>query len=178
MSTYPLTLTPLTGTLFDEFVWRNDAILSVTRLTLSTVARKSKISWYHIQILQQLGILAQCKRELVDLFHTKDAVVALGQATPDQLRDFAEKMATSQEKTVEMLKKLRSLDKGFWRPVYNVKLSKIEDLSREVDCHIRIFANTESNLVLLTKKDQEHFIAALINPPEPTEEVRRAFSRK
>jgi len=44
-------------------------------------------------------------------------------------------------------------------------------------CSVRNQAIQEKEIMLLSKKDQEVFVEALLNPPEPSEKLRLAAQR-
>jgi hypothetical protein len=161
---------------FSEFEWRNSAVLASANKTIVTIARQSKVAISHYQLVCSLRSLASTERELLNLLHSKEIILALEQAVPEQISSLSEKLLDSQVKTDEVISSIRALRLGFWEKVYRPYLLKLDGCTNELIHHARAFSNvTESALIMLSKGDQEHLLAALENPPEPNEALRRAF---
>jgi hypothetical protein len=150
--------------------------------TIARVAKQSRIAqgtrravlW--AQILLGVRSMSGIMRDLLDIYHAPDAILALEAATPEQLSRIVETMRhvhSKVEETIVMVHPTRH-----WRRLYRPYLRKLKEYNDELDSHVRAFCASDSALILLTKRDQDHLAESLLNPPEPNAALRRAFGRK
>ena len=172
------TINPEGALIFSELEWRNYVLLANASKALITLRKKSHLAFRHYQALGILKSIVSGMAEVGTLLHSREAVSALERATADQLLAMAEKMRDIHTKNTEIVAQIRTLDLGFWGPVYHPYVLKLESCSSEMDSHIRAFTQSESANILLTKRDQDHLLGTLLNPPEPNEALRRAFGLK
>jgi hypothetical protein len=178
----------MTGTAtFDEITlneieWRSHAVMADAAQTIVRVVKQSRIAQrthreiLYGQVLFGLRNMSGLMRDLLDIYHAPDAIIAIEAATPDQLSHIVEMMRDVHDKidkTMGMVHPTR-----YWRSLYRPHLAKLKAYNDELESHTRAFCANDSALILLTKGDQDQLVEALFNPPEPNAALRRAFGRK
>jgi hypothetical protein len=163
---------------FTEIEWRSSAVVASANRAIVTIAKGSKLAFTHYRVLCSLKTLSSSERNLLDLFHSQDIIVALEQATSEQLRDIADKIMDSQSKTDQAIKTLQSMQLRYWAPIYAPILTSLHICCKELRSHAVTFLDDKASLIVLSKLDQRALLASLENPSEPNAALRGAFESR
>jgi hypothetical protein len=165
-----------------EIEWRSHAVIAGASQTIVQVVKQSRIAQrtrrevLYGQILLGIRNLSGLMRDLLDLFHAQNAIMTLEAATPEERGRIVETIRdvhASVEETTARLHPTRH-----WRKLYRLYVEKIKTCNAELESHANAFSAIGSQLILLTKNDQDQLMDALLRPSEPNDALRRAFARK
>ena len=165
---------PLT---FDEFEARSYSVLADASKTIVKMAQQSRVVT-HYQILSGLTDIVEDMRSLLDIFHTAEMIPALENATPEQLENVPTRMRDVHGKIEQTISIIRSKKLGYWKRLYDARVEKLETYNCELDSHVYALSESQSSVLLLTRRDQDRILESLANPPKANDALRRAFTRK
>jgi uncharacterized protein DUF1778 len=165
-----------------EIEWRSHAVIAGTAQTIVRVVKQSRVGQsarreiLHGQILLNVRSISGLMRDLLNLFHAGDAIVTLEGVTPEQREHIVETLRdvhVNVEDTIARLHPTR-----YWKKLYRSSVAKLKAYNAELEAHASAFCATDSQLILLTKNDQDQLLDALSRPAKPNAALRRAFARK
>jgi hypothetical protein len=132
----------------------------------------------HYQVLRGLGEVVDSMRELLRFLHSDTSIATLEAATPEQRAGLGKAFQDSHEKLQMMIATLHTMDLGYWKPLYAPKIEKLTAWNREYAAHSEALRDIDTELLVLSQRDQEFLIEALLNPKEPSEDLYKVFARK
>jgi hypothetical protein len=162
----------------NEIEWRSDAVAASAGRAISNVATHTLAGIKHLRILNAMSVIRDALTELLRHLHTEDSITALENATPEQRIKIATKFCEINDKVRLMFAASENVHLGYWKPWYTPKLNAIKLLNSELVGHSEALKDTDAALIILSKKDQEFLLEAILNPKEPSEDFYRVFARK
>jgi hypothetical protein len=163
----------------NELEWRSAQITASAGEAFSKVLRQPVSAVRHYRVLKSISGAIQAINEFLALIHTTDSITALESATPEQRSDLGRQLDEAYSKLHLLIARTETLSRtGSWKHFYAPRLEKICDCNRQLKAHANALRDSDTSLLLLTKRDQEFLLEALLNPGEPAEEQRQAFTRK
>lgn len=163
---------------FNEVEWRSAEVTARSGKIFSTAAHHARLGIRHLGILHSLGDLSEAMKGLLAYLHEEEPRKVLEMASQDQRQGLAEKLRDSHDKVQMMLARLRSTDHGHWERYYRRKYAVIEGPNLELCALSDALKNYECEVIMLSKRDQDYLLQALMNPKEPSEDLRGVFARK
>lgn len=161
---------------FYELQSRSYAVLADTGRAIRSVTIHSKLSVKHYELCTGLKSLVKKMNALVDVLHTPESVVAIERMSPENLLKALEPMRKIPTQLTELVDDLRTVNLGFWKPLYERQLRPLEQRSRALEVHLQVLSTHP--ILLLTKSDEEQLLQAILNAPEPSLALRRSFTSK
>lgn len=168
---------PLSTPVFGDTFKVLDTVFNDTSQVVAEIKKRSLLNFQHYLVTRKLASANQCLRSALDSLHTPEAIHTLALANGTQMLDLAARMEHVHTKVEETLGLIRSIRLGFWERIYKPHIANMQRGNQELLAHIAAFKDSETGLILLTKRDQEAFLTLLENPPEPNEALRSAFNR-
>jgi hypothetical protein len=163
----------------NELQWRSARIIANAGEVVSWVLRQPVSAVKHARIRRSIDAITIAISEFLTLIHSGDSISALEAATPEQRYDLGRQLDGAYSKVHLMIARIDVLSRpGSWKDWYAPRLGKIRDANNQLKAHANALLDRESSLILLTKRDQEFLLKALLNPEEPSEELRRVFAQK
>ena len=162
---------------FDEFEARSYSVLAVASHAIVRMAKKSGAVTHYL-LLRDLSSICDDTRKLLEFFHEADSIAALESASPEQLGTVPSRMRAVHGKIEQTVSLIRSKNFGYWQRLYEARAKTLEAYNIELDSHVYILSESQSSVLLLTKRDQDRIQGSLANPPKPNEALRRALLRK
>jgi hypothetical protein len=163
---------------FDELEWRSYSIKADVGQVIERATAQSSLALTHYRVLRGLRSVSGTMDELLQMFHRTEHLRALESASPEELTKILTKLSDVAPKVAGMIGTLRSMDLGYWRPLYRRLLGPLENYNRELQSHVESFGSADATLVLLTTAGQHALLKSLQSPPEPNAALRRAFARR
>jgi hypothetical protein len=166
---------------FSEIEWRSYAVMAEAGQTIVRVAQQSQIAqrarreFLQAQIYFGIRSMSGLLRDLLDIYHAPDAILALEAASPEQLIHTTESMRDIHSKVEQTIARIHPT--RYWRSFYRPFLKSLKAYNDELATHACAFEANNSALILLTKKDQDHLVDSLLNPSRPNDTLRE-FVRK
>ena len=158
--------------------WRSDAVRAKSGQLLSMAYKHAKISILHISILREIKSLTLSMKDLVASLHDPKAIFVLESASREDRSKIGANLRNTSDKVQMTIAGLRAVDGGSWKKMYTSRIADLENVNREYCAHSKAFKNQDAELLMLSKADQDFLIEGLINPKEPSEDLRRVFARK
>ena len=166
----------------NEIEGRSHAVMAGASQAIVRVAQQSRIAKVaqrevlYGKIFLSVRSISGLMHDLLEIFHAPDVTRTLESATPEQLNHIVEMMYDTHGKVEHTLAIVHPT--RYWRSLYRPYLETMRAYNNELASHARTFSSSDSALILLTKRDQDHLTDSLSNPPEPNAALRRAFARK
>ena len=162
---------------FNEFDWRSAAVTMSAGRVISTVSQHSTAAVRNYQVFTGLGTVNEALKELMHFLHTPEAVTALESAQAETLKNITDKMHEVHGKIRILSAQIKRAETGkYWHKLFAGRLSKIESYNQEICAHVEAF-RSEAALIILGPRDQEFVIESLMAQAEPSDALRRAFTR-
>ena len=162
----------------NELEWRSHAVMADAGRVISGLASDAKIAHKHYSLLNKLNSLNGNLSDLLRTFHSQQSISTLESVDSDQLEKICKMLSEIVSKTKEIDREIRTLEVKYWKPFYEARRKKLVLYNEELISHINAFEQSESALIVLSKKDQDFFLQSLLDSPEPNLALRRAFARK
>ncbi len=163
----------------NELQWRSAQITASAGEAVARVLRQPISALKHYSVLRSLNTVTATISEFLTFIHTADSIAALEAAAPEQLHDIGRQLEDACSKLQMLIAKTDVFSRaGTWRRWYAPRLEKVSDSNRQLRTHANALRSRDSSLILLTKRDQEFLLEELLNPKEPSEDLRRVFKRR
>jgi hypothetical protein len=161
----------------NELEWRNAAVTASAGRVISNLAKQPASAVIHYRLLAGVRTVNGAVSELLTQMHSEASIAALEAALPEQRVTLGQQLENAHDKIRMMIATLRVANLGYWKRFYTPKLDILESWNRELRAHSDALKDTDASLLILSKGDQEFLLDALLNPKEPSEDLRRTFSR-
>jgi len=158
---------------FDDLQGWNYSALARTYRVRSGLAELSEHARKHLEIAIGLRGIVRDLRTILDMLHRP----FIEELSNEQRLDIAQSTGKVYEGNANILRRLRTTDLGFWTFLYTAPIESLDRYNLELHAHTVSFKNVESAVLSFSHKDQQQFVGALLNPPEPNERLRAAAER-
>jgi len=163
----------------NELEWKSARITASAGEIVSNVLRQPISAARHHRVRKSINVVIEAISEYLTLIHTRESITALEAATPEQRDSLSRQLGDAHDKLHMLIAQTRAISRtGNWRRWYAPRLEKIIDSNRQLGAHASALRDSETLPILLTKCDQEFLLEALLNPKEPSEDLRRVFARR
>jgi hypothetical protein len=130
----------------------------------------------YLVILVSVRKISELMQSLLDLLHSADCIRVLEAATPEQLTQLSQSMSELHGKIERFDLMIRPT--RYWKSWFRTELAKILCQNEQIASHVEAFSSVETQLLLLTRNDQDQLLKALSKPETAAAKLRRAFAQK
>lgn len=164
----------------NELEWRNAAIAASAGEVVSQVIRQPASAIKHLRVHRKIDVVTEATNVLLTLLHAPQSIAALEAVTLEQRHTLGRQMKEAHQKIHMLIAKTDAFSQGrTWSHLYAPHRAKLAAANRQLEAHANSLCDSDdASLILLTKQDQEFLLEALLNPKEPSEEMRRVFARR
>lgn len=163
----------------NELEWRSARIAASAGEAVSLVLRQPISAVRHYRVLKSISAAIEAINEFLELIHTSSSITALERATPEKRSDLGRQIDEAFSKLHMLIARTEMLSRsGSWKHWYAPRLERITDSNRQLKAHANALRDSEGSLLLLTKRDQEFLLEALLNQEQPAGDLRQASARK
>ena len=150
------------------------AMAGASRIAVEVAKRSVQGAKRHLlnfHLYRALQAMSSSMQDLLDLFHDTDLIPVV-ESRPDRLRRLIVSLEELQPRSEQTLGRTDKIMDRFWLSLGQSCLDRLHRQNEELGSHIKaIMADAE--VVILSKKDQALLTSCILNPPEPSESLRR-----